>query len=1166
MTLDVYESLLTGPLKPTPSRSHYTFNLRDISRIAQGLCSVFKRDAELVQDVARLWIHENLRVFGDRLIDNKDRNWLNDLLETRICSTFKLEKKQIFNAERIIYGDYNDGLDVEPRVYRQCKDVKGLVSKFSDYLDEYNSAIKMQMHLVMFLDACDHVSRIARVLRQPLGNALLLGVGGSGRQSLSRLATFLSNYKLFQVEVVKGYGMQNWREDCKRCLLQAGVENKQTSFLFVDTQIVNEQMLEDINNILNAGDVPNLYKNEDLEPILKVGKMLCLEKGLQLSRMNMFQCYVGQVKRNMHLVIAMSPLGEVFRARLRMFPSLVNCCTIDWFSEWPEEALLGVGRGQILAADLELGDALEGCVTMFKNIHQSVERKSTAYKEELNRTNYVTPTSFLELLAAYGSILKTKRKSVEWSKNRLVGGLQVLEKAGKEIASLQDSIEKMTPDLVRTKREVAATMETLAVEKADADAEREVVAKDEAEATQAEAEAEALKSEAEVELGKATPLLEEAARVLASLRKDDFYVLQQIKKPTPTVVLGMEVSCHMMGHKPKKGVANKVDGDTQGYFETARVQLLSNPGQFLKSMQEYDKENIDEKVVKRVGAIIDSDDFTPEKVASASSALVAILKWSSAMLRYHDLLKIVNPKRAKVREMSEKLAVVRARLAEKRKRLREVEEKIKGLQQMYEEKKAQEASLQAQLDDANTKLGRANKIIAGLAGEKTRWTETVARLANEYGFLIGNCLVAAGTVAYAGAFTAKFRTELEAEWRRGITACGLAILPDTSMKSLLEDPVQTKLWTAASLPNDNLSIENGIIMFRSRRWPLMIDPQNQANRFVKSYGREAAEHGLEVFKMSDPSLLRNLELGIQHGRWVLIENVGEELDPALEPILLKQVGKDQQIRLGDRSIPYDHNFKFLMTTTLPNPHYSPETSVKVSILNFAITPFGLEEQMLNQFVGQEMPELQKKKDSIVQQNAQAAKSLVEAEDAILTGLTKNDEIAKILEDDELIVVLDESKRTSDEIKARMKESEETERDIDTTRELYRPVAYRASLLFFAIVDLASIDPMYQYSLQWFANLFGSSIDNSGKAPEPAGRIRNLNNHFTLNLYENVCRSLFEKHKLLFSLVLTVKILFGAGAMDPLEWRYFLAGPSGAVDVPKNPTKWLGDLEWAETYK
>jgi dynein heavy chain, axonemal len=346
----------------------------------------------------------------------------------------------------------------------------------------------------------------------------------------------------------------------------------------------------------------------------------------------MFQCYLGQVKRNTHMIIAMSPLGEVFRARLRMFPSLVNCCTIDWFSEWPEEALLGVGRGQILAADLALEGDLDGCVEMFKCIHQSVERKSVSFKEQLRRSNYVTPTSFLELLAAYGTILRSKRKAVAWSKNRLVGGLQVLEKAGVEIASLKEQIDRMAPDLERTKKEVAATMETLAVEKADAAAEREIVAKDEAEATAAETEAETLKAEAEVELGKATPLLEDAARVLAELKKDDFYVLAGIRKPTPAVVLGMEVSCHMMGHKPNKAVKNKVDGDTNGFFETARVNLLSNPGQFLKSMQEYDKENIPESTVKRVGAILASEDFTMEKVKSASQALVAILKWSSAML------------------------------------------------------------------------------------------------------------------------------------------------------------------------------------------------------------------------------------------------------------------------------------------------------------------------------------------------------------------------------------------------------------------------------------------------------------------------------------------------------------------------------------------------------
>jgi dynein heavy chain len=109
------------------------------------------------------------------------------------------------------------------------------------------------------------------------------------------------------------------------------------------------------------------------------------------------------------MIIAMSPLGEIFRARLRMFPSLVNNCTIDWFSEWPEEALLGVGKGQILAKNVELEEFLDPCVTMFSNIHRSVEALALDFKAELGRPTYVTPTSFLEQLTAYAKILKEKR-------------------------------------------------------------------------------------------------------------------------------------------------------------------------------------------------------------------------------------------------------------------------------------------------------------------------------------------------------------------------------------------------------------------------------------------------------------------------------------------------------------------------------------------------------------------------------------------------------------------------------------------------------------------------------------------------------------------------------------------------------------------------------------
>lgn len=175
----------------------------------------------------------------------------------------------------------------------------------------------------------------------------------------------------------------------------------------------------------------------------------------------------------------------------------------------------------------------------------------------------------------------------------------------------------------------------------------------------------------------------------------------------------------------------------------------------------------------------------------------------------------------------------------------------------------------------------------------------------------------------------------------------------------------------------------------------MIDPQTQANKFVRKLG-DQQEGGFDTAKPSDSNLLRNLEMAIQFGKWVLLENIGEELDPALEPVLLQQktrAGSGYTIKIGDKTITYNDSFRFFLTTTFPNPHYSPETSVKVTILNFAITNKGLEEQMLNQLVQLELPELQEKKNQIVEDNARAAKELRDIEDRILHGLTKNEQIA-----------------------------------------------------------------------------------------------------------------------------------------------------------------------------
>merc|ERR1711871_1147321 len=322
-------------------------------------------------------------------------------------------------------------------------------------------------------------------------------------------------------------------------------------------------------------------------------------------------------------------------------------------------------------------------------------------------------------------------------------------------------------------------------------------------------------------------------------------------------------------------------------------------------------------------------------------------------------------------------------------------------------------------------------------------------------------------------------------------------------------------------------------------------------------------NGLKVVKQSQSNFVRLLENAIQFGAPVLLENVPEYLDPILESILLKQVikaGGVLTIRLGDSTIEYDQKFKLYITTKLRNPHYPPELCVKVNLLNFMATAEGLQDQMLGKVVAMEQKKLENQRQQLIVEDAENQRQLKEIEDKIL-DLLKTAE-GNILDDEVLINTLADSKTTSDKINEKVKIAETTSAKIARVRQGYMPVAFQAAQLFFCIADLATIDPMYQYSLDWYIALFVMSIEKAKESKKLEERLQNLNDCFAFLLYQNVCRSLFEKDKLIFSFLLTTKIMLGKMKLDAAEIRFFLQGSTSMeLSVPNIFSSWLSDQSW-----
>jgi len=1114
----------------------------------------------------KLWAHECARCFHDRLINMADKEWFFAKMGELLKGTFSsnLDPVQIFREKPLMFGDYMKGVGTpsEDRLYEEIADKKKLQKVLADFLDDFNLNTSKPMPLVLFMDCIDHVNRIARVIRQKRGNALLVGVGGSGKQSVVRLASHVGDAVCTGIELTRGYNGDSFKEDLKRMFFMAGVDGQAVSFLFTDSQIVEEGFVEDINNVLNSGEVPNLFELDEKMKIIDGIRGYMKENGFEETPDNCFKQFILRVRDNLHICLCMSPVGEAFRQRCKMFPSLVNCCTIDWFNEWPKDALLAVAKSTLDDLDVGKEENREPLVQMCVDIHAGAFEESEIFWSQLRRRNYVTPTSYLEFIKLYQMNLDDKRGQVARQRDKLANGLRKLAESEEVVDDLKVKITELQPVLVEKTKEAEEILLIVATETEKANVVRVKVSADEKVVGKQAEEANAIATDAQADLDKALPAMNSAVKALESLNKGDIGEMKGYKTPPDAVVKVLNAVLLLFGYPKKKQNWDEAKG------------LMTDPN-FLNRCKTYDKDNIGESTIGALKVFIEDEEFDPDYVRGKSSAAASLCMWVRAMDVYAKVAKDVEPKKAALAGAKASLASAQASLKEKQDALGAVEAKLNELEEKQSFTLGEKKRLQDESDLCTGRLDRAGKLTAALASEKIRWTENVAKLNEQINECVGSVFLAAAFIGYLSPFDSTFREKITTRWVQQCQELKIPVSEKFSLYDIMADPVAVRQWHIDGLPYDGLSVENGIVVKVSRRWPMMIDPQGQARYWI---GKMEKAAGLKIMKPTTPNYLRIVEACIRNGNPLVLEDAGEAIDPALEPVLLKQVYKQQGrllLRLGDGDIDYDPNFKFYVTTKLPNPHYAPELCIKVTVVNFMVTFLGLEDQLLAEVVMLERPDLEDAKNELIKSMAADKKQITELEDKILTMLKEAE--GNILDNVVLIDTLEESKKTSNIIAEHLEEAEKTNAEITAARLGYTIVATRGSILYFVVADLSRINDMYQFSLDFFKALFRLQIQQSEKNDDVGIRCATLIQNITTAVYATVCRGLFEKDKLILSFLFCCNILRKAEipleggeegetrtAILPDEWLLFVRGSGLASKTgqPDNPDDtWITETMW-----
>ncbi len=529
-------------------------------------------------------------------------------------------------------------------------------------------------------------------------------------------------------------------------------------------------------------------------------------------------------------------------------------------------------------------------------VHMSVQEYSRDFELKLKRRNFSTPKNYLDFINNYKKLLRFNREDNIKKAKRYGDGLDKLEQAEKQVVILKEELAIKNQEANAEKSTVEELLEKIN-EKATIMEEKERFAKDKKEKLDIESVNIARESaEADKILEDAKPEVAAAEKALDVVEVKQLTLLKALTTPpAPIKALG---SCILILKPTGK------ESESEGW-EGFR-KMINQPSQFIAILKNFGDRlgNVQQRQINSINEKLRDKENAMDRMAEISEAAYNIMCWLESTIRLYDVNKKVAPLKKKVEEMKKESAKLQADLNETTALLASLQAEMFELNENRRIKETRLNEVNRDIAIMKKKLDTAESLLKGLAREQSRWTVDKKSIESETVELLGNCLTCSSFLSYVGPFDFHFRKAMIYDnWQKDIEAKAIPFSQGFIIEKLLTSDVEVAQWASEELPTDELSVQNGILTTRASRWPLCIDPQLQAITWIK----RKYENSLKVMNMNEGAAvyLKPLENCIKEGKPFLFENLDEEIDPTIDPLLEKNyVNRSgfNVVKIGDNEI------------------------------------------------------------------------------------------------------------------------------------------------------------------------------------------------------------------------------------------------------------------------